>query len=101
MLINIFQSVVELLILMVYCINAGQIPPHVPSPQVQSLGAAIPNMQTGLVPPPTSITAQVPIEDIQQPLEDSGDDNQLESSYVDDSQELEPDLQDVPLEPGE
>lgn len=77
----------------------GQVPAHVPAPQVQGLGSTIGNIQSTLVPPALSATNQTPIEDTQQPLEGSANDNQLENNYVDDTQNAEQEPQEQ-QEPG-
>lgn len=103
------------------CYHLGQVPQHVPAPQVQNLGAAIPNMQAGLVPPPTSVSAQPPVEEVQQqqpqqqpqqqqqpPLQsspqqqhdDGVNDVHGDSGYTEEQQEIEPEIPEQPQEPG-
>lgn len=93
----------------------GQVPQHVPAPQVQNLGTAMPNIQAGLVaPPPTSVSAQLPpVEEVQQQPQqpqqqpqqqqqpdDAAPDVHLDSGFNDEQHEPEPEIQEQPQEPG-
>lgn len=104
----------------------GQVPQHVPAPQVQNLGATIPNLQAaaaGLVqaqvatsvsvqqPAVEEVQQQPPQQQLQQPPQlqqqtsppqhvDSTNDVHGDSGYTEEQQEPEPEIAEQPQEQG-